>query len=127
MRDRPTRPGLQRRGPCRALRMFQEQRRRRIAIDGLRIEIALAKVTARGAELTRLILGLDPLGDDPDIELLRDLEEALDDSHTGVTRFEAGNETLVDLYDIDRHRQQVRERSIASSEVVQGDPQALGA
>ena len=75
----------------------------------------------------QLPLRLDPFGDHPDAEAVRQADDRGDDRAVLLADLEVGDEAAVDLERVDRELLEVGERGVAGPEVVDGDPYADGA
>lgn len=96
------------------------------SIDCFRKQIALSELAAELAQLNSLGFCFNPFRDDPDSQLVSYSDQALNDESPSIARHHAVDEGLVDLDDVDRHRQQVGQRRVTRAEVVEGNSQALG-
>ena len=85
---------------------------------------ALRVVAAERDELLVLVFGLDAFGDDRQLDVVREIDDAAHDREVARVAPERRDEAAVDLDDGDRKVLHVRERRVAGAEVVDGERDA---
>src|SRR5215217_927053 len=92
-----------------------------------RIEVALGEAAPEAAQHVCLDGFLDALGNDAHAQFAHDVDHAADEDFARLVDAEPADEGAVDLYDINREIEQVRQRGKAGTEIVEGDENALAA
>src|ERR1019366_6849568 len=94
---------------------------------GSREQVPLSELAAEPAQPLQLVGILDPLSDDPKIEVSSEGDDRGGERPLPGVAFRRTNEVLGDLEDIDREPAQVAERRVSGPEIVDGDPDAARA
>src|SRR6478672_2494825 len=85
---------------------------------------ALSLLAAELAHDRVLLGGLDPLGDQVELQRMPEVDDPLEQHKVAVLGADLRRETPVDLDDVDRELAQIRERRVAGAEVVEREDDA---
>src|SRR5690606_21925848 len=112
-------------GLCQLLSEAREQIGGVRSRDGAGIEIALPQNAAEIEQHLGLLVGFDTLGDDAHAQLAGNIDHGGDHDLGRLVSPQAGDEGAVDLDDVDRKAQQMRERGKAGAEIIERHQDAL--